>query len=269
MINSAKNKEIIEQHQQKEERLKMESVDPYQIPFFFDFMLFLKRLNKEPIKRTSTGAISLSNIQGLISEFKEQEQFEEYRKFSWRIHRADEFQFLQQIQLIAEAMFLVYKRKGLLLLSKNGQGFLNNLESSYQFREMVLHYWYRFNWGYFFYFGNEINGKNLAEVLQKHQNIIWKALLAKGENWNDYKQFCQALYTRFHLEDFFKGEADLENKLQIEVERALFRYNLCQFGLIEIKEEQGKSKWDKQIINFRSTPLGVYIFAKALNENYL
>lgn len=238
-------------------------------PFFLILCFFLKRLNKKPIKRTLTGAISLSDIQDLIAEFKEQEQFEDYRKFSWRIHRADEFQFLQQIELIAEAMFLTYKRKGLLLLSKNGQGFVNNLESSDQFREMVLHYWYRFNWGYFFYFGKEINGQNLAEALQKHRKIIWKALLSKGVDWSDYKRFCQALYSRFHLEDFFKGETDLENKLQREIEWALFRYNLCQFGLIEIEEEQGKSKRDNQIVRFRSTPLGIYIFDKALNENYL
>jgi len=247
---------------------QIESVDPYQIPFFFDFMLFLKRLKDKPIKRTKTGAISLSDIPDLINhEFKEQEQLDEYRHFGWRIHRADEFQFLQQIQFIAEVMFLTYKRKGLLLLSKNGQGFLSKLGSLYQFREMVLHYYYRFNWGYFFYYGKILRGKNLAQVLQQHQNLIWKALLLKGDNWSDYKLFCQFLYIRLHLEEYFPGES--ERDLEREIERALFSYNLCRFGLVELEEKRSQSKYDKEIIRFRSTPLGIYIFDKAVNESYL
>lgn len=246
----------------------VESVDPNEIPFFYDFVLFLKRLQNRPIKRTLTGAVSLTDIQDLISQFKEQERFEQYKEFGWKIHREDQLQFLEQIRLIAEVMFITYKRKGLLLLSKNGQGFLTKLNAVGQFREMVLHYLYKCNWGYFFH-GREVKGKNLAQALQMHQDVIWKALLLKGEEWSDYKKFCHALYLRFKLEGYFKGEGDLKYGLLGEIDRGLFWNNLRRFGLVEVEEKPYKYEWNKQIVRFKSTPLGIYVFDKALNENYL
>ena len=54
--------------------------DPYQIHFFHDFLLFLKRLSQKPIKRTATGAISLNDIKDLLVSFKQQERIQEYKK---------------------------------------------------------------------------------------------------------------------------------------------------------------------------------------------
>src|SRR3989344_2965741 len=74
------------------------NIDPYTIPFFHDFMLFLNRLVKQPIKRTATGNISLSDIENLLQQFKQQERMEEYKKYGWHLRREEELQFLTQIK---------------------------------------------------------------------------------------------------------------------------------------------------------------------------
>ncbi len=147
------------------------NTDPYSIPFFHDFMLFLGRLKERQIKRTVTGTISLIDIQSLLTQFNQQERIEEYKKYGWHLRREEELQFLTQIKIIAEVMYLTYNRKGFLYLSKNGQGFLKNINSLTQYQNMVLHYWYRVNWGYFTPGGPVIMQMNFAEKLQQVQNI--------------------------------------------------------------------------------------------------
>lgn len=238
---------------------------PYDVPFFYDFMLFLECLAKQPIKRTLTGAISLTDIQDLIKQFKNQEKVQEYKEFGWRLHREEELGFLTQIKLIAEVMFLTYERKGLLLLSKNGRGFLENLDASKQYKEMVLHYWYKVNWGYFTP-GREIGGYNLAETVQHYQTNIWKALSEKGLEWIDYKKFCHTFCRQLQLEPYM--DKDYDPYLRFEISLILFKRNLERFGCVEVIEEKSKHVW-KEIVKFRSTPLGLEVYYKALFENYL
>lgn len=241
---------------------------PYEVPFFYDFILFLERLSRQPIKRTLTGAISLTDIQDLMKQFKEQERVNEYKKFGWSLRREEELDFLIQIKLITEVMFLTYKRKELLLLSKSGKGFLENLHSTRQYKEMVLHYWYKVNWGYFTP-GREINGYNLAEILQHYQTGIWKLLFDKGLEWVDYKEFCRLLYDKLLLQPYIDHEFDPEDNLLFEINLILFKRNLQRFGCVEIIESPSKYDWSKEISKFRSTPLGQTAYHKALFENYI
>lgn len=243
-------------------------MSPYDIAFFHDFILFLERLKNKPIKRTRTGAISLTDIADLLKEFKTQERQEEYKKYGWHLHREDELDFLTQVRIITEAIFLTYKRKGLLLLSKNGLGFLNNLDINNQYKQMVLHYWYRVNWEYFTP-SISINNASLAEHLQYHQNTIWQQLLEFGRDWIDYREFCHSLDVSLALKPFISQEYDPEYDLLFEVSLILFKRNLCRFGCVEIEEKSFKYEWHKEITRFRSTGFGLEVYTKALFENFL
>ena len=70
------------------------SPDPLKVDFFHDFMLFIKHLDKQPIKRTATGMISLSDIKSMLAEFKNQETIKEFQHFGWSLRREAELAFL-------------------------------------------------------------------------------------------------------------------------------------------------------------------------------
>ncbi len=243
-------------------------MSPYDINFFHDFILFLERLKNKPIKRTQTGAISITDISDLMETFKTQERLEEYKKYGWHLRREDELDFLTQMKIIAEAMFLTYKRRGLLILSRNGLGFLNNLDANNQYQQMVLHYWYRVNWEYFNPSINVIN-ITLSEYFQQKQNSIWHYLLEAGNNWVDYKEFCRFLENLFTLGFSIDKNFNEEEHLFFEIKLILFKRNLERFGCVEVIESTSKDKWRKEIVKFRSTHFGLKAYSKALFENYL
>lgn len=245
-------------------------LNPDKVDFFHDFILFLKHLQKQPIKRTLTGKISLSDIKPLISQFRQQETIKEFQKYGWKMRREEELEFLEQIKIIAEMMFIIYKRRGYFGLSRNGKAFLTKLKPLEQYKEMVLHFWYRVNWGYFS-LGSEVKGLNLAEKLQQHQNLIWKTLFAKGKEWIDYTVFCQSLTDYLHLNEYFIDpySNDIKYEMISDMRYALFRKNLIRLGCVETEERQGKYKWSKEIVRLKSTDLGLFAYHKALFENYL
>ena len=249
-------------------KLKTTEPDPYAVPFFHDFMLFLTRLSKQPVKQTATGAISLTDIRSLLPVFKQQETIKQFKEYGWHLRREEELEFLTQIKIISELMHLIYKRKGYLHLSKNGKGFLNNLDPLDQYTNMVMYYWYRVNWGYFSH-GLRINDLNLAERLQQVQYHIWEALLSNGVNWQNYKSFCISLKEYFKLGPYFARDLDIEYDMMFEINMALFRRNLIRLGCVEIVEKSFKYDWHLEIVKFRPTKLGLHVLSKALYENYL
>ena len=135
----------------------------------------------------------------------------------------------------------------------------------------MLHYWFRVNWGYFTPGGPVINHMNLAEKLQQVQKDILVAFLRKKEDWQDYKQFCLSIRDYFQLFSYISADTyDPEHNLLFHIRRILFDRNLWQLGWGEIVEEANqKYHWDKKIVKFKPTPLGLYVFHKALSENYL
>lgn len=246
----------------------MDITDPYTIHFFHDFLIFLKRLSQKPIKRTATGAISLNDIKELLVNFKQQERIQEYKRYGWHLRREEELQFLEQIKIIAEIMHLIYKRRGYFYLSKNGLGFLQNSNTPTQYQNIVLYYWYRVNWEYFTP-GKEVNNYTLAKVLQNNQNNIWKALYSKNTDWIGYEKFCFSLMNYFHLEPFLDNSYDKRHELLFHIDLILFRRNLERFGCVEVEKKKSKYDFDKEIVRFRPTALGLTVFHKALFENYL
>lgn len=226
------------------------SLDPYKVDFFHDFMLLIKYLEKQPIKRTATGMISLINIKSMLTEFKNQETIKEFQRFGWTLRREEELDFLGQIKIISEMMFIIYKRKGYFYLSKHGKVFLNDLKPIDQYKEMVLHFWYRVNWGYFSQIGKVIEGVNLAEQLQQHQNLIWKTLHAKGTDWLDYKLFCRTLTDYLNLNDYFINPYYPNGKEEPDFEIELFHRNIVRFGCVELDIKPGKTKYDNEIVKF-------------------
>lgn len=245
-------------------------MDPMSNDFFHDFMVFLKYLEQKPIQRTIAGNISRADIFALQPQFKQQKVFEEFKKFGWKIRTEKEVEFLTQIKIIAEVMYLTYNRKGKLLITQNGRGYLKNIGPVDQYWNMVLHYWERVNWEYFSP-SPEINGISVIEILQKNQKVIWGTLLKNGKEWINFKVFCRTLKTYFQLQeyyrvkDYYPGLDDFDYCLDIEY--GLIKKNLARFGCVVFEEEKDKYKIER-IVRFRPTDLGLFTFGKTL-ENLL
>ena len=230
--------------------------------FFHDFIVFLKYLEQKPIKRTVTGNISLIDIFSLQKQFHQQEVFDKFKKYNWEIRSERQLEFLTKIKIIAETMYVIYKRKGHLMLSKNGKGYLHNIGPVTQYWSMVLHYWNRVSWEYFNP-SPEINRKSVMDILQQNQNSIWKSLMRKGIQWIDFKLFYQAVKIHFKLEDFYKDLDDFSYYLDIEY--GVIKRNLLLFGCIEVEYKKDKYKFDR-IISFRPTEVGIFLFEKGINS---
>ncbi len=240
------------------------------IDFYYDFLAFLRRLNNNPIKRTLTGNISLKNIELLLKELKTtKDNIKEHKKYGWKIHTEQELQTLEQIKILAEVMRLTYKKKNKLFISKNGRKFLRELNPSQQYKQMILYYWYRVNWDYFSAM-QSIKGTTLNNILQDNQNKIWHTLFCKNTQWIDYKKFCLALRDYFHLEPFLQDPVlDPDWILFSDIKYTLFKKNLLLFNCVQIQQKPAKFDEQIEIIRFRSTQVGLYLYQKALYENLL
>ncbi|OGK09651.1 hypothetical protein A2767_07385 [Candidatus Roizmanbacteria bacterium RIFCSPHIGHO2_01_FULL_35_10] len=230
--------------------------------FFHDFLVFLKYLEERPIKRTITGNISLADIFSLQKQFHQQEIFSEYKKYNWSIRSERQIEFLSKIKIIAESMYVIYKRKEYLILSKNGKGYLHNIDPVTQYWNMVLHYWNRVSWEYFNP-SPEINKRSVMDVLQHNQHSLWNSLLRKGIQWIDFESFCQAVKIHFKLEDYYKNIDDFSYYLDIEY--GLLKRNIFLFGCVEVEYKKDKYKFDR-ISHFRPTELGIFMFEKGINS---
>lgn len=229
--------------------------------FFADFMSYVKYLEKQPIKMTATGNISMSNIKVLLDSFLQRQPFDDFAKNGWKIRYEYEVEFLEQIKTIVEVMDINYKRKGEIRLSKNGKGYLNNIDSLIQYLNMVLFYWSRVAWDYFSS-GREINRMTVTSILQKNQKMIWKFFLDNKLNWFDFDMFCKWIWKTFEFEKFYIDSYDTDFEYHLDIESCLFNKNLTRFGCMEIEEAKDKHGLE-QIVRFRPTPLGLLMFTKA------
>ncbi|MGI8420276.1 MAG: hypothetical protein ACR2LN_06590 [Candidatus Levyibacteriota bacterium] len=253
-----------------EELAPINNAQVQSIDFFHDFIAFLNWLSEKPIKRTITGNISLRDIGLLLPQLRTiQSVIDDHKKFNWRLHSEQELQTLTQIKVIAGNMYLIYRRKGTILLSKNGRGFLTNLSPVQQYEQMVLNYWYQVNWEYFTP-SKTVKGQTLSELLQKKQNYFWSLFLQKGEQWIDYEKFCKTTRDYFNLHEYFDDAylgADYE--LYSDIDFTLFYKNLVLFGCVETEVTSTQREWERKIKQFHSTPVGLNLFNKAVHENYL
>ncbi|MBI2442685.1 MAG: hypothetical protein HYV40_02110 [Candidatus Levybacteria bacterium] len=232
-----------------------------EVDFFHDFLVFLRYVQKQPIKRTVTGNISLHDIHQFRSVFKQQKTFKEFDEMNWKISTERQVQVLHQIRIMAETMQLIYKRRDKFLLSKNGSGYLHNISSAIQYGNMVTHFWRRVNWGYFSP-GKDIDGLCVAEVLQDNQDTIWSAFLKNGEKWVNFAVFCQTLKHYFALQPYYAESENERFDLFLDIEYGLFYRNLIPFGCIEIEKkimEHGIAR----ISQFRATKRGLFLFHNA------
>lgn len=229
------------------------------VDYFYDFMQFLEYVLENGIKRTATGNISLNDINKLSKRFRQGKQLEFLdEEMGWKVRSEASCFYLNQIRVTAEVMYLLYKRKGWFLMSKNGKGFLSNLESFYQYEQMVLWFWNRVNWDYF------SPSRGTTEILQDNQRSIWKALLECEKDWIDFKQFCQKIKAAFNLEHFYQGGFNPDFDLYLDIRYGLFERNLQRFGCVDVVLEKGEKEWQEELISFRSTDLGLHMYQKGL-----
>ncbi len=235
------------------------------IDFYHDFIIYLNRLKQKPIKRTTTGNISLSDIKDILHSLKTTpETIEEHRQFNWALRTEDQLQTLTQIKIIASVLRLTQNRKGHIHLTKNGTSFLSTLSPLQQYEQLALTYWQKVNWDYFSY-GFKVGQDSLCMALQDIQENIWHTLFRKGTVWIDYLKFCQALSEYFHLHQFLDKYLDSNPYSKyFGIELDLIRKNLLLFGCVEVKFDQNKNIWDRHITCFKPTPLGLHMFNQAI-----
>lgn len=246
--------------------------DVTEIDFYHDFIAYLTYLKNTPIKRTTIGNISLSNIKPLLVSFRTiEKKTEEFKKYGITIHTEDRLPELSQIKLLADVMHLTYKRHNKILLSRSGLAFLENLSPLEQYTQVVLHYWYRLNWDYFSN-STQIKNVSLAELLQQVQHHFWKFFLQKEDQWIDYLQFCNVTSDYFYLQPFL-GQSFIDSPYDVyhDITQTLFTRNLLLFNCIETVNKPLKKYFflEPDIVKFRPTHIGLYLFHKALFENSL
>lgn len=228
------------------------------IDYFYDFLQFLQYVDHKGCARTVTGNISRKSIDELSRVFRNGKQLQFMdEEMKWKVRSENECYYLNQIRVTAEAMYCIYKRKNNFFLSKNGKGFLTTLEPYQQHEHMVLWFWNRVNWKYF-------SPGKMTSVLQKNQIFIWNYLLQKSEDWIDFSVFCQSLKTYFHQEDTYNHSYNADHELHLDIQYGLLERNLKRFGCVEADYQNGENIWDKKLIRFRSTNLGLHLYAKGI-----
>lgn len=237
--------------------------DVLAVDFFHDFLTFLALLKQHPIRRTATGNISLKAIDALLEKLKTVQPMRQHTKdMGWRLQREDEIQPLHMIRILADIMQLTRKSRDKLLLTKNGQAFLTNLPPTDQYKQLIQHYWYKANWPYFSALGWVKENKiKFCETLQRNQATIWQMLLQKNTEWIEFQSFCESLRKSISLEPFLQESySEPEDILSRYIDHILFQNNLLLFGCVEVETKQGKYDWEKDIVAFRSTKVGLAMY---------
>lgn len=247
-----------------DEAFNMKDIAPDRIPFFVDFILYLKHLEKKPIKLTKTGMISLASIKELLASFTQRERFEEFKKHGWKMRSEQEVGFLTKIKLIAKLLKFTYTRNGTIRLNKQGRKMLTE-DADVQYVNMVLCYWNEVNWGYFSH-GREINGMVFSEKLQDIRVKLWDDLIQMRDDWIDFENYAQALTSYYNLSEYFKEQdgALSDFSMKLDIEHALFTNNLELFGCVEVKRSNGKKSWDRKLKQFRVTQRGLFMFVAGM-----
>lgn len=228
------------------------------VDFFHDFLAFLNRLEEYPIKRTTTGNVSLRDIESLLKKLKTVRPLLEHEKeMGWKLRREDEILPLHLIKIMVDIMHLTYKKHDKLLLSKNGKVFLDKLPPVDEFSQLFQYYRQRLNWAYYTSFTGK--QESLASLLQVHQNHIWRLLMEKGAEWIDYQSFCKRLRDELPLEPFLREKYSTpEEILDRGINTVLFSRILALFGCVELETKQ-IDKWTTAIIRFRLTKIGLAV----------
>jgi hypothetical protein len=98
--------------------------------------------------------------------------------------------------------------------------------------------------------------------MQRQQIRIWTLLAAKGPDWVDYADFCQSLRDDLRLEPFLKeAYTSPEEALGRGISAILLSFNLELFGCVELETKPGEYSWIQEIVRFRSTKLGLYLYS--------
>jgi hypothetical protein len=236
------------------------------IDFYHDFITYLTRIQKNPIKRTATGNISLTDIKDIIGILKTaRETIKEHREYNWTMRAENHLQSLTQIKITAHIMRLTQNRKGRIHLTKKGENYLTDLSPLRQYEQIVLTYWREVNWDYFSY-NPEVNEDTACMILQDNQENIWNSLLRKGQVWTEYLKFCDALTEYFHLHQFLNDHyLDTDPYVKYyNIEHDLFQKNLLLFNCIQAEFEQSKKNRTPRLLRFKPTPLGLHLFTRAI-----
>ena len=228
------------------------------VDYFHDFLKFVKFVREKPLTRTATGNVALKELEALSKIFRQGKQLIFLDEgFGWKVRSEMDCQYLHQMRVTAEVMNLIYKRRGEFRLSKNGLGYLTKIEPANQYQAMVLSFWNQVNWNYF-------NPDQITKALQHNQTFIWQNLLRAGNDWLEFKPFCQALKISLNLERFYqKEELDPDFMLYLEIRHGLLK-RLQLFGCIETEIKKGERDWQDELARFRPTNLGLYMFEVGL-----
>lgn len=233
--------------------------------FFNDFILFLRQVQKRPMALTDTGNLTLKEIDVLGKIFKHDFYHRDKSGvIMFPIRKENEVPYLLRIRQLARVMYLTYQRKSWLRLTRNGKGYLNNIDTTTQFIVMIKWYFDRCNWAYLHPFGGYNNNKPIAQSLQDNQTIFWHYFLDQKGQWINFDDFSKKIIEELRLKWYsFDGQNQLDS-MQWIIERVLVT-DLSLYGLVEYEKTLGKYGI-ASVNRFRSMPLGNYIFKRVLQE---
>jgi tetratricopeptide (TPR) repeat protein len=236
--------------------------DVLAVDIFNDFLAFLSRVDERPIKLTATGNLSLKDLEPLLSQFKTiGSSWQTAVAENCRPRSEEDISVLRMIRVLAQDLHLTRKQHDKLLSTKAGHSFLH-LDPVNQYQQMVLVYWKEVNWAYFT--AHTQAQSDLAQAIQRQQIHIWTLLAAKGADWIDYADFCQLLRKDLHLEPYLKQYyTSPEVALSSGISVILLHFNLALFGCVELETKPGKHSWSEEVVRFRSTQLGLYLYSVA------
>ena len=239
------------------QELPYSSEEVEKVSFFRDFLTFLEYVEKNEVKLTQRGNLSLKDLRKIVDLFVVPISMEEkVGERIFRVRSEEELPYVQKIHILAKIMRLVRKRKSRLLICKKSKKQFDLLPRNLQFQLLWSTYWHHLNWAYFHPYGKE----NVAEILQDNRDYVKEVFLDlnckfKG-SWVSFSYLSKKLEKDLNLTWYDAKGVNQPHILYLEIESVLIdEFKL--FGLVETKREKDE-KWLSldRLVSFRLTSLG-------------
>lgn len=232
--------------------------------FFQDFIAFLNEIEKRPLELTATrnGNIKVKEIKRLGEVFQHDIYHrDEQGNVMFTTRTEDNFPYIWLHKQIAKVMYLIYTRNQKIRLSKNGQGFLHNIEPDIQFQEMIRWYFHRADWRH-----TNWRRDDLVQELQHNQLLIWKFLLKLDKVWIAPEEFC--VFLEHFIPELAIAKKDdqpaySEYTSMCRVIRKAILGMLDSFDLLDT-EKVTEKYFGERITRFRLNQTGEYLLMKAM-----
>lgn len=230
--------------------------------FFRDFLAFLKYIEENNPRLTATKNLNLKSLIAINELLAKKTPTEEkILNYVYRIRSENEMPYIRTLDALAEVVKITKKEKGKLKTIKRNKKAFDSLSSRIQLSLVWNGYLRYLNWGYLQYLENEAK---IAEILQFHQNIIWRLLrdfdMESDGDWISQEHTLETIRKDFEI-GWQTAYGDDPELARWGTETVIFRRLLAIFDFIEFEKASKK---------FRLTDLGrkmIYFEVEILKED--